>query len=215
MNWKYSSNSCINSDIQLNGAAMSTSPNLLAEIRTAYAPGADARRAAALASLRKAFLAAAFTEDETPDVQTDPAHKRCLDTPADHGTASRRMKAATPSQLCSELQLVEALKQADQSRVLCLLSEITHLPFAIVDHVFLGSDHTALLILARASNFAWSTMRLLAGARQTHFAAVGGPPVKHLDLERLAMEFEDFPRQVAERAMRFIRTYALAKQSAN
>jgi hypothetical protein len=201
--------------MQLSGAVMSTRPNLLAEIQTAYAPGADARRAAALASLRKAFLAAALTEDETPDIQTGPAHKRHFETPVDHGTAWRRMKAATPSQPCSELQLVEALKQADQSRVLCLLSEITHLPFAIVDHVFLGRDHTALLILARASNFAWSTMRLLAGAHQTRLAAEGVSTGADLDLDRLAMEFEDFPRPVAERAMRFIRTYALAKQSAN
>ena len=194
---------------------MLTSPNLLAEIQTAYAPGAGTQRGAALATLRRAFLAAAVTDENGPQTHPVPAHGKYPSKPAEHAPRGRRTKAAQPSQSCSELQLIEALKQLDHSRIFCLPAEITHLPFAIVDHVFLGRDHKALLILARANNFAWSTMRLLVTAHQARLALAGGLLGQNLDFERLATKFEEFPRPVAERAMRFIRTFALAKQCAN
>jgi hypothetical protein len=194
---------------------MLTSPNLLAEIQTAYAPGAETQRGAALASLRKAFLAAALTDENGLETHTVSAHGKYASKPAEHGIRRRRIKQTPPSQSCSELQLVEALRQLDHSRILCLLAEITRVPFAVVAHVFLGRDHKALLIVARANNFAWSTMRLLVSAHQARFALAGDPLGQNLDFERLATEFDEFPRPVAERAMRFIRAFALAKQNAN
>ena len=58
-------------------------------------------------------------------------------------------------------------------------------------------------------------MRLLITAHQDNWTKTQNTKPRSLDMERLAIEFDGFPRPVAERALRFIRAFALAKPVAN
>ena len=186
---------------------MSNSSSLLETVQGAFSAQHAGPRGAALASLRGAFL-----QNRRPVLEADASN-----TPAarDYAQAWRRMKSAAQSAPADELQLVAALERQDDAQAVCIQAEIARLPAQVVELALHGRDLDALLILGRALNLAWSTMRLLLGARR-HLIRPGADDLAPdgAEIARVALDFDEFPRPMAERALRFIRTFALAMNTA-
>ena len=187
---------------------MSNGFSLLDTVHGAFSAQHAGPRGAALASLRGAFLQ---NDQHALDAgaAVAPAASR------DYAQAWRRMKSIAQSTPADELQLIAALERRDDTQAVCILAEIARLPAQVAELALHGRDRDALLILGRALNLAWSTMRLLLSARRRLIrpdAADLAPDSAEID--RFAQDFDEFPRAMAERALRFIRTFALAMNTA-
>ena len=186
---------------------MSNGSSLLETVQGAFSAQHAGPRDAALASLRGAFL-----QNGQPvlDAGTDIASAA-----RDYAQAWRGMKSAAQSAPADELQLVAVLERPDDAQAVCIRAEIARLPAKVVELALLGRDRDALLILGRALNLAWSTMRLLLGAHRRHIRPDAGELASDAaEIAQIAQEFDAFPRAMAERALRFIRTFALAMNTA-
>ena len=180
-------------------------PSLMLALLSASVVESSEARSSALASLRRAFfLVGAASGDAGPGTKTPYA-------PINYPGAWRCMKRGQQTAAACELQLISALENAQYAQALCALADLSGLPVPAVEQVLLDDDDEALLILGRSENFAWSTMRLLFEA-WAHLT--GASRHEAATLKRSAVKYDSFPRLVAERALRFIRAFAVAARTA-
>lgn len=183
---------------------MVSSPTLLQSVQLAFS-GQGSSRSLALALLRGAFLGG---PDNTKISDANAIPDRLQPSLLDYGRAWRKLNL--PRQSSGELDLVDALARHADAEAILLLGAMVRLPAPAAERAVLAPDADALLILGRAANLAWSTMRLLVAMRERL-----SPPLPPNDgdlptLATIALAFDEFPRPVAERALRFIRTFAVA-----
>ena len=99
-----------------------------------------------------------------------------------------------------ELDVMEFAQKSDCALTVCAIALLAHLPVNIAGRLFTADVADLLLVVCRAQNFAWSTVRLLLELR---FA--GAPSVA---TERvLCDEYHDMPIAMAQRFGRFLRAH--------
>ena len=187
---------------------MVSAPTLLQSVQSAFS-AATAPRGMALALLRGAFLsgpsAATLGKLEIP--------ASIAPLPPDYARAWRQLNF--PRQQPRELDLADALARHADAEAILLLAALVRLPPPAAERAVLGPDNDALLLLGRAANLAWSTMRSLVAMRERLLTATVPREGELTALGAIAVSFDEFPRPVAERALRFIRAFATASVMAN
>lgn len=116
---------------------------------------------------RARILAALPPGDETERAATD---RQRQNTFAAYEAASAAVSALLNGREITEADLASLTATNRLPEAVCAVSLLTNLPVRTVDRVFQQSDSDLLLILAKAHNWSWRTVRLLLNVRDPGLA---------------------------------------------
>jgi uncharacterized protein (DUF2336 family) len=97
----------------------------------------------------------------------------------------------------NEATIASLARSGKFEEVVCALSGVTKLPLDAVETALCADKNGGLILMVRAMNFTWSTVRLILRLRPQ------GPPARG-DMEDLLREFQDMTPTTAKRALRFM-----------
>lgn len=97
----------------------------------------------------------------------------------------------------NEATIASLARSGKFEEVVCALSGITKLPIDAVETALCADKNGGLILMVRAMNFTWATVRLILRLRPQGAPARG-------DMEDLLREFQDMTPATAKRALRFM-----------
>ena len=99
-----------------------------------------------------------------------------------------------------ELNVMDFAKLGDYPQTVCAIAHLAYLPVDAADRLFAIDNAQLLLVVCRAQNFAWSTVRLLLALRAS------GPPAAGVE-RNLCDDYHAMPPMMAQRFGRFLRAH--------
>jgi uncharacterized protein (DUF2336 family) len=99
----------------------------------------------------------------------------------------------------NEATIASLARSGKFEEVVCALSGLTKLPIDAVETALCADKNGGLILMVRALNFTWATVRLILRLRPQGAPARG-------DMEDLLQEFQDMTPATAKRALRFMVT---------
>ena len=99
-----------------------------------------------------------------------------------------------------ELHVMRFAGDGERELAACAIAGIAHLPVHVAEQLLGGGDADMLLVVCRAQNFAWSTMRLLLALRPE-------APLAQADERALCDDYHDMPLALAQRFGRYLRAH--------
>lgn len=147
-----------------------------------------------LAALDKIVVAAVRTLDE-----------QALEMKRDYAAALAAIERVAQCGKLNEQTVATLARSGKFEEVTCALSHLTRLPIDAVENALIGERAGGLVLVARALNFTWTTVRALLKLRKRGLPSQG-------DLEGLMREFQEMSPSTARRALGFMVTRDVRRQ---
>lgn len=116
--------------------------------------------------------------------------------PRNYTAALEAVRALHKERKLTEADIVEFAKSGKYEETIAALATLCAVPVEVVDRLMSGERADPVLILARAANFTWATVREVMNARP-------GPKPSHHTLEEARENFERLTAATAQRVVRF------------
>ena len=98
-----------------------------------------------------------------------------------------------------ELHVMRFAAEGQRELAACAIANLAHLPVHIAERLFAACSADMLLVVCRAQNFAWSTLRLLLSLR--------ADPLTDAEEQALCDDYHDMPLALAQRFGRYLRAH--------